>query len=267
METGWDNSRQPLIRCTLGTECADVGMNQRPTPTEGIALDRLAGDDFAAEDLFATVVIRSVEALGATAGGVLLSDAGRLRVAAASSERARLLELLQIQYDEGPCLDCFRSGLPVRGERMDTEESRWPRFAPVASEQGVAGALALPMHLFGRVIGVLEVVTARDASPMPADTIPQAWAVADLATLAIVRDRVARGRLALSEQLQGALDSRVVIEQAKGALATRLDIDHHDAFALIRAHARGTRRMLLKVAEEIISTAPSGDWERFRKET
>ena len=249
----------------LGTERADIAIDHHQAATDGAALARSAGDDFAVEELFSTLVTRSVDALGATAGGLLLIDgAGPLRVASASSEVARLLQLIQIQHWEGPCLDCFRSGQPVRSERLDTEVSRWPTFAPAATEQGFTGALALPMRVRGRVIGVLNLVSERGASPITPDQIPPAQAVADLAMIAIVRDRVARSRLLLSEQLQAALDSRVLIEQAKGALATRLDIDHSDAFDLIRAHARSTRRRLRKVAEDVINTHPSGDWERFR---
>jgi GAF domain-containing protein len=222
-------------------------------------------DDFDVVDLLYELVTRSVDLFGATAAGLLLSDeAGTLRVATASSEGARLLELFQIQHQEGPCLDCFRSGKPVRTERLDTEVTRWPTFASAATDQGFVGVLALPMRLRGQVIGALNLLSEHSAPPIAVEEIPLAQALADVATIAIMQDRLARSREMLAEQLQVALNSRVLIEQAKGALATRLDVDHDEAFALIRARARGNRRRLTEVAEEVINTDPDGDWEQFR---
>jgi GAF domain-containing protein len=222
-------------------------------------------DDFDVVDLLYNLVVRSVDLFGATAAGLLLADEeGTLRVASASSEGARLLELFQIQHQEGPCLDCFRSGQPVRTERLDTEETRWPTFASAATDQGFVGVLALPMRLRGRVIGALNLLSEHSAPPIAADEIPLAQALADVATIAILQDRLARSRELLAEQLQSALNSRVVIEQAKGALATRLDVEHEEAFALLRTYARNDRRKLVDVAEEVINTDPDGDWERFR---
>jgi GAF domain-containing protein len=222
-------------------------------------------DDFDVVDLLYNLVTRSVELFGASAAGLLLSDdRGTLRVASASSEGARHLELFQIQHQEGPCLDCFRSGRPVSTQRLDTEATRWPTFAASATAQGFVSGLALPMRLRGQVIGALNLLSEHSAPPIAAEEIPLAQALADVATIAIMQDRLARSREELAEQLQSALNSRVVIEQAKGALATRLDIDHNRAFALIRARARSKRRMLIDVAGEVINTDPEGDWERFR---
>jgi GAF domain-containing protein len=224
-------------------------------------------DDFDVVDLLYNVVTRSVDLFGATAAGLLLADeAGTVRVASASSEGARLLELFQIQHQEGPCLECFRSGQPVQTARLDTEMTRWPTFADKASNQGFVGVLALPMRLRGQVIGALNLLSDHRAPPIAPEEIPLAQALADVATIAIMQDRLARSREVLAEQLQTALNSRVLIEQAKGALATRLDVDHDEAFALIRARARGDRRQLADVAEEVISTDPDGDWEQFRNE-
>ncbi|HET8959649.1 GAF and ANTAR domain-containing protein [Nocardioides sp.] len=223
-------------------------------------------DDFDVVDLLFNLVTRSVDLFGASAAGLLLSDEdGVLRVASASSAGARVLELFQIQHQEGPCLDCFRSGRPVRTERLDHEVTRWPTFASVAREQGFVGVLALPMRLRGQVIGALNLLSEHSSLPIAPDEIPLAQALADVATIAIMQDRLARSRELLAEQLQAALNSRVVIEQAKGALATRLGIDQDAAFALIRARSRSRRRKLVDVAEEVISTDPDGDWGRFRQ--
>lgn len=224
-------------------------------------------DDFDVVDLLYNLVTRSVDLFGASAAGLLLADeAGTLRVASASSEGARLLELFQIQHQEGPCLDCFRSGQPVQTARLDTEMTRWPTFADKASDQGFVGVLALPMRLRGQVIGALNLLSEHSAPPIAPEEIPLAQALADVATIAIMQDRLARSREVLAEQLQTALNSRVLIEQAKGALATRLDVDHDEAFALIRARARGHRRRLVEVADEVINIDPEGDWEQFRNE-
>lgn len=222
-------------------------------------------DDFDVVDLLYEVVTQSVELFGASAAGLLLADeSDTLRVAAASSEGARLLELFQIQHREGPCLDCFRGGRPVVTDRLDTEVSRWPRFAVAATDQAFVGVLALPLRLRGQVIGALNMLSDHRAPPIAADEIPLAQSLADIATIAVLQDRLARTRELLAEQLQGALDSRVVIEQAKGALATRLDMTHDDAFALIRARARRSRRRLVDVAVDVVDTDPAGDWDRFR---
>lgn len=223
-------------------------------------------DDFDVVDLLYNLVTRSVDLFGASAAGLLLADEeGALRVASASSEGARLLELFQIQHQEGPCLDCFLSGQPVRTERLDHEATRWPSFTSAATDQGFVGVLALPMRLRGRVIGALNLLSEHSAPPIAADEIPLAQALADVATIAILQDRLVRSRELLAEQLQSALNSRIIIEQAKGALATRLDVDHDEAFALIRKYARNDRRKLIDVADQVINTDPDGDWERFRK--
>ena len=157
-------------------------------------------DDFDVVDLLYTLVTRSVDLFGATAAGLLLCDeSGTLRVASASSEGARLLELFQIQHQEGPCLDCFRSGQPVRTERLDTEVTRWPTFAAKATDQGFVGVLALPMRLRGRVIGALNLLSEHSAPPIAPEEIPLAQGLADVATIAIMQDRLARSREVLAE--------------------------------------------------------------------
>jgi GAF domain-containing protein len=230
-----------------------------------VSLSDTLVDDFDVVDLLYELVYTCVDVLDASAAGLLLaSKGGRLHVVAASRESARMLELFQLQHQEGPCLDCFRSGSPVRTERLDGSETRWPRYARAASEQGYVQALALPMRLRGQVIGALNLLGDTQTPSINAPAMPVAQAMADVATIAILTDRLARNRDLLAEQLQVALDSRVVIEQAKGTLATRLEIDHGEAFALLHQRSRGQRRPLREVAAEVISTPPEGDWERYR---
>jgi GAF domain-containing protein len=222
-------------------------------------------DDFDFVDLLYELVYTCVDVLDAAAAGLLLaSKNGGLHVVAASSEGARTLELFQVQNQEGPCLDCFRSGSPVRSEHLDGSETRWPRYALAAAEQGYVRALALPMRLRGQVIGALNLLGDTDAPSIGEQAIPVAQAMADVATIAILTDRMASSRDLLNEQLHVALDSRVLIEQAKGTLATRLDITHDKAFAWLHQRARSERRPLREVAAEVTATRPGGDWEQFR---
>ena len=211
-------------------------------------------DDFDVLDLLQVLVGQCVDLLDAAAAGILLADEQqRLRVAVASSERARLMDLFQLQNDEGPCLECYRSGEPVTAEALDTEQTRWPRFAKAAAAEGFVAVLALPMRLRGDVVGTLNLFGDTRTPPISIRDIPIAQSMADVATIAILQDRLTRGRQMLAEQLQVALNSRIAIEQAKGVLATRLDIEPDQAFELIRQRSRATRRRLVDVAQEIVS--------------
>jgi transcriptional regulator with GAF, ATPase, and Fis domain len=210
-------------------------------------------DDFDVLGLLTVLVERSVDVLGVSASGLLIADGqDQLRLAASSSESARLLELYQIQNDEGPCLECYRSGQPVSAGSMQEASGRWPRFAAAASRQRFVGVLALPLRLRGRVIGALNLF---DASGVLSDpTIhPVAQAMADVATIAILQERLGKEREVLNVQLQSALNSRIVIEQAKGVLAARLDIEMGEAFERLRKHSRDDRRRLVEVAEEVVN--------------
>ena len=119
------------------------------------------------------------------------------------------------------------------------------------------------MHLRGQVVGALNLLSDTHAPSISEESIPVAQAMADVATIAILTDRLARNRDLLTEQLQVALDSRVVIEQAKGTLATRLDIDHTQAFTLLRQRSRRERRPLTEVAADVIATRPDGAWQQY----
>ncbi len=210
-------------------------------------------DDFDVLDLLQVLVGQCVDLLDAAAAGILLADEQqRLRVAVASSERARLMDLFQLQNDEGPCLECYRSGEPVTAEGLDTEQTRWPRFAKAAAAEGFVAVLALPMRLRGDVVGTLNLFGDTRTPPISIRNIPIAQSMADVATIAILQDRLTRGRQMLAEQLQVALNSRVAIEQAKGVLATRLGIEPDQAFEMIRQRSRANRRRLVDVATEIV---------------
>jgi GAF domain-containing protein len=171
-----------------------------------------------------------------------------------SSESARLMDLYQLQNDEGPCLECYHSGQPVSGAPLSEEQDRWPKFAPAATREGFVGVLALPLRLRGRVIGALNLFDAKDGTLSDPELHPVAQAMADVATIAILQERIGQHRDVLNQQLQAALTSRVIIEQAKGVLATVLQVEMDHAFELMRKRSRDERRRLVEIAEEVVNT-------------
>lgn len=207
--------------------------------------------DFDIIDFLHVLTSRSVELLNVSAAGLLLADPrGELRVVAASSEAARLLELFQLQSDQGPCLDCFRSGRPVAATDLSADP-RWPQFTSAAGQAGFSAVQALPMRLRDQVIGALNLF--RDAAgTFDAEVVHVGQALADVATISLLHERSMRRTDTLNEQLQTALNSRVVIEQAKGKLAERLGIDVSQAFALLRDQARNSNQRLSDLARAFV---------------
>jgi GAF domain-containing protein len=173
----------------------------------------------------------------ASVGLMLADEDGHLHYMAASAESARHLELFQLQHSEGPCLDCFRTGEPVTVADLRAHDPRWPAFTPRAYEAGVRSVHAFPMRLRDRVIGALNIF---DEDPMPfrPEDVKVVQALADVATIAIIQERAISRAETVTEQLQGALNSRIAIEQAKGMIAQRHDVDVDTAFDRLRAHAR-----------------------------
>jgi transcriptional regulator with GAF, ATPase, and Fis domain len=208
--------------------------------------------DFDLIDFLQVLTDRSVQLLDVTAAGLLLADPrGELRVVAASSEAARLVELFQIQSDQGPCLDCYRSGRPVAAGDLAAAAQRWPRFAPAAQQAGFAAVQALPMRLREQVIGALNLFSAEPGAMPPAD-VRVGQALADVATISLLHERSMRHSDTLNEQLQNALNSRVIIEQAKGKLAERFGLDMTQAFSLLRDQARSRNLRLADLAQAFI---------------
>jgi transcriptional regulator with GAF, ATPase, and Fis domain len=208
--------------------------------------------DFDLIDFLHVLTNRSAQLLDVAAVGLLLADPrGELRVVAASNEAARLLELFQLQNDQGPCLDCFRGGQPVHAPDMTIAARRWPRFATAAQQAGFASVEALPMRLREQVIGALNFFRATPGAFDP-DAIRIGQALADVATISLLQERSLRQSDAINEQLQTALNSRVIIEQAKGKLAERLGLDMNQAFGLLRDHARARNRRLSDLAQAFV---------------
>lgn len=215
--------------------------------------DALVGS-FDVMELLHVVSLRCCELLECAEAGMLLSvegDAGSLRVVGSSSERAEALEMLQALNQRGPCVDCWRRGEVVICEDLGRHCDRWPAFAPVALERGVRAVHSLPMRSHDEMLGVLNLFRDRPGR-LPEEDTRLAQGLADLAVVALIHDRSSRERDAVVGQLQGALNSRVVIEQAKGALSVELGISVEDAFDLLRQFARRHNRLLAGVAGQLL---------------
>jgi len=229
-----------------------------------IAIERLADvfvdvadtlvTDFDLIDFLHTVAGHAAEVTGTAAVGLMLSDnRGQLHYMAASSESAKVLELLQLQNSEGPCLECFQSGEPVAHSDLRLAYDRWPVFARRAVGSGVLAVHAFPMRLRDKVIGAMNVFRAESVS-LPSEDQRVLRALADVATIAIIQEQaMARAEL-LNEQLQVALTSRIVIEQAKGAVAQTFGVTVEEAFEMLRRHARSRHLRLTELAHTIVHT-------------
>lgn len=203
-------------------------------------------------DLLTLVADRCVEVLDVDAAGVMVAGPdGELRVVASSSDAMRMLELFEVQAQEGPCPDAFRTGESVADDHLTTAGGRWPGFAPRALEAGFGSVTALPMRLRARTIGALNLFRAGDGPLGRADVVA-AQAFADVAAIAIVSQRAAAEAQAVNEQLTHALNSRIVIEQAKGMVAQETGLDVEHAFARLRSHARNRNLRLTDVAGAVI---------------
>lgn len=220
-------------------------------------VDALVGD-FDVIDVLTTLSSRCVELLNAAAAGILLADlSGQLRVIGASTEQIGLLELFQIQNDEGPCLDCYTSGNVVIIADLD-KSTVWPRFAAESMRAGYPSVCAVPLRLRGARLGCLNLFMTNPESLSPTD-VALAQALADVASIAIVQDQATRDAVIREGRLQHALSSRIAIEQAKGMIAERLSVDMDGAFSLLRSFARNNNRGLTEVAESLVSGSMSID--------
>lgn len=216
-------------------------------------------DDFDIIDLLTALADGCVDLNLAAAAGILLVDNdNKLRVMAASSDRARLLELFQLQNDEGPCLDAFSGRELVIEVDLRQAKDRWPVFAPEAVDAGFRSVYAIPLRLRATVIGALNLF-GDHVGEMPEADLRIAKALADAVSIAIIQNQTIRESELRAGQLQRALDSRVAIEQAKGMLVERNNIDMDSAFRHLRSFARNTRRHLTAVAVDVVSGAVALD--------
>jgi transcriptional regulator with GAF, ATPase, and Fis domain len=208
-------------------------------------------DDFDVIDFLYTLAERCVQLLDVDAAGLMLADQrGTLHATAASAENARLLELFELQADAGPCVDCYRTGQPVVNADLRANHARWPRFAEAAEATGYVSVHALPLRLRTTTIGALNLFCA-NPGPLVDEDVRTGQALADVATIGILAQRGLHQAGLLTTQLQNALTSRVIIEQAKGVLSERRKITVDEAFTLLRSHARSANRHLSDLAREV----------------
>ena len=209
--------------------------------------------DFDVVELLTLLADRCVDVLDVAAAGLMLvSPDGDLRVLASSSETTRVLELFEVQSDEGPCVDCFRAGKAVLNVDLAQTDGRWPSFAPKAREAGYRSVHAFPMRLRQQTIGALNLYRADEVRMRDTDVVA-AQALADVATIAILQHRAVLNAQLLNDQLSQALNTRIVIEQAKGVVAERAELDMEQAFARLRRHARNHNLRLADVAGAVSS--------------
>ena len=209
-------------------------------------------DDYDVVDMLTGVADRCVDLLGVSAAGVMLaSPAGGLGLVASSSEEMRMLELFELQTQEGPCLDAFRTGEPVGEQDLQAGAGSWPSFSEAALQVGFRSALALPIRLREITLGALNLLRTTSEPMMEADLII-ARAFADLAALSISQHRASTEAQILNEQLSAALASRVIIEQAKGVISERADVDLNEAFSRLRGYARSANLRLTAVAQSAV---------------
>jgi GAF domain-containing protein len=212
-------------------------------------------NDFDVVDTLTLLADRCVGVFDVDAAGLMLvSPDGELRVLASSSDAMRVLELFEVQANEGPCVDCYRSGEPSVNLKLERFDGRWPRFAPRALEAGFRSVHALPMRLRHQTIGALNMFRV-DEGQMSETDVVAAQALADVATIAILQARAASNAEALNEQLRRALNSRIVIEQAKGVVAEAAGLDMERAFIRLRGHARNHNLRLSDVARAVSDKA------------
>ncbi len=191
------------------------------------------------------------EVLGVSSSGVTMAEEGQLHFVTAESQASRELEASQTQEQDGPCRDAYDTGEVVRVTDVRQESARWPDFAATAARVGVAGVAGIPMRLGDEIIGALNIYSSEPREWTDED-IAVAVALADVATSFVVNASKLHEQEQLSEQLQEALESRVVIEQAKGITAEQNAVPLDQAFQLMRRHARNNNASLRTVAEAII---------------
>jgi GAF domain-containing protein len=206
-------------------------------------------------ELLDHLIQHCVHLLAVDAAGLVLADAsGALKVMAATTEQARFLEVLQLHADSGPCLDCYRTGQPVNVDDLMAERGRWPDVVDTVHRDGYRGVHAVPLRFQEQTLGAMNLFSIRPGSLGHVDhSIAQA--LAEVATVAIVSQRAIRQSSQVAEQLQTALDSRVIIEQAKGMLAHQGGLPMADAFAVLRRYARGNNERVSDCARAVVDSA------------
>jgi len=218
-----------------------------------VSLASSLADGYDVADLLSELTADCARLLDIESASLLLANGrGVLNLLAASSEVAEHLELFQLQSDEGPSLDCFSSGTAVLAPDLGQEADRWPHFVTGARTAGFVSVHALPMRLRGNTLGTLGLFGTA-VGLLTADDLRLGQALADVASVSLVQAQDSADQSALNQQLQTALSSRVIIEQAKGVLTQQGASDVTHAFAVLRRYARDHNRKLTDVAQSVVS--------------
>lgn len=209
--------------------------------------------DFDIVDLLTTLSDRCVEIFDVDGAGIVLaSPAGDLQLMTATNEAVQVVKMFELKVAEGPCLDSFRTGRQEVGQDLTAAGDRWPTFAPFAVREGFRAIDAIPMHLRSEMVGVLNLSSTKVGS-LNASDVAAAQALADIATIAIIQNRMTLEKQLLNTQLESALTSRIVIEQAKGMLAGLRRISSGEAFIVLRTYARNHNLRLADVAQSTLN--------------
>jgi transcriptional regulator with GAF, ATPase, and Fis domain len=209
-------------------------------------------NDFDVVEFLTSLCQRLVKVMEVSAAGAVVTDRhGRLQLATASTGRVAALQTLQVQRRQGPCVDAYRYGRRVAVPDLRRARGRWPMFAPRALEAGVAAVCAFPMRLRADRIGALTVFLDAPGELDEAAT-HAGQMLTDLATIAVLQARAAQDATRLAAQLEHALKSRVVVEQAKGVLAERLGVDPDAAFMRLRRYGRVRGLHLTELARQVV---------------
>lgn len=215
--------------------------------------------DYDVVDFLHGLTARCVSLLDVDEAGVMLIDASKtLRYVASSSEQMRLVELLELQHEEGPCLDAYRAGRVTVSTNSEEAEQRWPQFGSHANAAGFASLAGIPMRLRLDLIGSLNLFSRRPGGLSDEDQ-DVAQAMADIATIGVLQARAIQDGQVVAAQLQTALESRIAIEQAKGIIAEHLGVTVDEGFSLLRGYARKHNTKLTETARRIVSGALSSE--------
>lgn len=235
------------------TRAADPRQREQVLAEAFVRLADTLVEDYDVLDLLDQLTETCLDLLDVSAAGLLLDDQhGHLVVVATTSEEARLVEVFQLQNNEGPCLDCVTSRLPVTSGHLSRQEQRWPLFAPAAVAAGFESVAALPLRLREKSIGAMNLFSP-DPEPISDGDQRMAQALADIATIGILQQRLIHVGTVLGDQLQHALTSRVIVEQAKGVLAERGQLSMELAFQRLRGYARDHNEKLTDVARKVVN--------------
>jgi GAF domain-containing protein len=204
-------------------------------------------------DILQTLVDACHDTLDVDSAGILLANSsGGLEVVASTSEANALIETMQLDADAGPCVDSFRSRSVVSLPDVERSPDKWNKFAATALSVGIHSVYAIPLRLRETTIGTLNLMRT-ERGELNQHDIRAAQAFADVATIGILQERTLRDASVVRDQLQHALNSRVVIEQAKGVVAETANISVEEAFTVIRNLARSKQLALRSVAEQLVA--------------